>query len=473
MKKTLVILLATLCCLSCDVLDQDPVSVITEKNAWRSENDVIAELHGAYFMARKALLGEKDTYAHWSYSDFRFGDLTQRDITPKFDNFDLKSDNYKTEGLTKWKNFYTAIVQCNLILEKAPTIGKDNFKQYPLEHYLGEAHFLRGFLYFYITRVWGDVPLQTKALNKDPMPREKMEKVLDFAIADAQYAVKNLPWRHTYDEMRVKAVRATRGAAYTLLSHIYMWKREDDNALAASKAVMDSLNYSGYGLMPMTSTAQSDNIFKGRSYEGIFEIDMSEEFKETGTQTIANMTLCWPPYVTSNNYFNTTYIPKDIFSTLFPATDTDRRRTLWFNESNAEIMLIKFKNQAKSIKNVYEDNLILFRLADLYLLRAEALVNKGQPTEAIRLLNDVRERAGAKAYSTTEGDLKDAVIRERRKELIGEGHIWYDMLRNGQLLKYKGTVYNKPDLELGSWTVPVAKESFITNPLLDQTPFWI
>lgn len=473
MKRNIIIWLCLLVFSSCDVLNQDPVSVITEKNAWKTESDVAGELNGAYLLTRKALLGYNNNYAYWMYGDLRFGDMINPNYTSYFDKIDLTATHWAITSLTEWTQYYTAIVQCNLLLEKAPTIAASEYKQQPIEQYMAEARFLRGFLYFYITRIWGEVPLQASALNYNPLPREKADVTLDFAIKDAEYATQNLPWKYTEDESRVRAVKATKGAAYALLSHIYMWKKDYTNALTASQQIMDNRTKAGYELYPMTTSHESDEMIKGRTSEGIFEIDLSDEFNEAGTGTVANMMLSMPPYVTSADYW-ASYVDADTLARLFPVTNPDRRRSFWFNLQNEKPMLVKFKNKSTKKNGAYEDNILVFRLADLYLLRAEALANS-QPasTEAQNLLNEVRGRAGATLYTPAEGNLRLAIIEERRKELIGEGHVWYDMLRNGELLKYKGKTFNQSNLEMGAWTWPVTKASMITNPLIRQLPYWI
>ena len=369
-----------------------------------------------------------------------------------------------------------------MVLEKATLIPDDKFSVYPKSQHLAEAHFMRAFFYFYLCRIWGDVPLQLRATNQEPLPRTKMEDVLKQAIEDCQKAISNLPWRYQQEEAQVRAIKATRGAAYTLLTEIHMWQQNYEDALIASKAVIDSLDYSGYRLMPMNTSTESDIIFKGRTEEGIFEIDLSTEHKELTKTNLANITLCWPPYVKRQDYFKTVYMPIDTLKNLFPDDVVDLRKTLWFDLTNVydkDIMpmLLKFKNkspESTSTTSYYEDNIIVFRLASLYLLRAEALAHTGTDrTEAIRLLNEIRTRAKAPLYNPAEGDLETAIITERRKELVGEGHVWYDMLRNKRILLYKGDMYNESVLRDGAWTWPVNQNSFNTNPLLNQTTFWL
>lgn len=466
---------------ACDVLNQEPVSMTTEANAWKTESDVTAEINAIYSLTRNAILGNNGAYAHWAYGDFRFGDLCYRQLESYLKNLNLKDEYYAVNNLTNWKKFYTAIVQCNLVLEKASGIHESEFTVYSKQQYLAEAHFLRAFLYFYISRIWGDVPLQTQAISQAKLPRSSMDSVLNLCIRDCKQSISGLPWKYKYDESKVKAVKATRGAAYTLLSEIYMWKQNYKDALKASKAVMDSLDFADYRLMPLENTQDNDKLFKGRTNEGIFEIDLSTEYDELTRNNLANITLCWPPYVKQNSYFQTTYMNIDTLNSLYPENNPDRRRSLWFDLSNSDgnevmPMLLKFKNKSsKSTSSIayYEDNIILFRLAGLYLLRAEALAHTGDTQGAITLLNAVRERAGATLYDSNEGHLETVIINERRKELVGEGHIWFDMLRNNRLLQYKGDIYNETILRDGAWTWPVNLQSFISNPLLQQTTFWI
>lgn len=467
MKNILLIILLFISFSSCrSVLDVEPKSFVSEKNAWRTENDVISEIHGAYALLRKACI---DGYRFWSYGDFRFGDLNHDQWGRYYSTQDLKNDYFAIEGQTAWTLYYTAIVQCNLVIEKAHEIKDSEYRMYSKEHYLAEARFLRSFLYFYISRIWGDVPLQTKALNTEPLPREKTEKVLEFAAADADYAIAHLPWKYLYNEADIRAVRATRGAAYTLLTHIRMWQHKYKEALVSSKAVMDSLQFSGYTLLPIE---KSDEIFKGRSTEGIFEIEFDEKFGESGNKTIGNLTLYKRPWVDADLTSNTATINTDTLAKLYPGTD--KRKNLWFqDQSTTKPMVTKFKNAVAARKGFFEDNIVVFRLADLYLLRAEALANEGFEPLAAELLNAVRQRAGADLYDPLVGNLKQWLIDERRRELIGEGHVWFDMIRTKFILTYRGSVFNEANLESGSWTFPVNKYSFITNGQLIQTPYWL
>lgn len=389
--------------------------------------------------------------------------------------------------LSNWTTFYRAIVQSNLVLSKIPTIPDSQFSTYPKEHYLGEAYFLRSFLFFYVSRVWGDAPLQLEAVSQKPLARAPMDSVVNQAIRDCRKAIPMLSWKNTDNEATVRAVRATRGAAYTLLSEMYMWKKEYGKALEASKAVMDSLAFSGYDLMPLQTAEDNDVIFNGRTREGIFEFDLSDEFGEVPLNTsqgggaIANIALCYPPYVPE--YLQSALsIELDTLNSLFPAENPDRRRTLWFDpentyNGNVTPIFIKYKNRS-SVQGTtkypcYEDNVIVFRLGGFLLLRAEALANTGNTAEAIDLLDQVRERAGATLYDAKEGDVLSVICQERRKELIGEGHVWFDMVRNGRLMLYRSTIYNESSLQDGAWTWPVDPQSFITNPLLVQMTYWL
>jgi hypothetical protein len=114
---------------------------------------------------------------------------------------------------------------------------------------------------------------------------------------------------------------------------------------------------------------------------------------------------------------------------------------------------------------------VITRLENIALLQAEALAVIGQQQRAIDLLNTIRDLRRIKRYdSVREGDLIDAIFRERRKELMGEGWRWFDLIRYNKIkqndpafmeLIAKGGIY---------W--PVADDVIKQNPLITQNPYW-
>ena len=129
--------------------------------------------------------------------------------------------------------------------------------------------------------------------------------------------------------------------------------------------------------------------------------------------------------------------------------------------------------------NIYQ-NKIWFRLTDVYLLRAECRARLGGEyiTGAISDLNKIRERAHAKLYSPSEhnGDLRYTIFKEREKELLMEGHRYYDIIRNGYARKEFEEGFRKltdQDFIEGAFFVAVGGDAFYRNPLMRQNTFWL
>src|SRR5690606_24975940 len=150
--------------------------------------------------------------------------------------------------------------------------------------YTAEAVFMRNLAYFFMVRLYGDVPYYTEAYNSDPLPRTSMLTVLENCIADMKAHYQNLPW--TYDDPSVIAVKAMRGSAIALMMHMNMWLAgfTENDALPyyretadLGKEIMEQ-NDGAYELLPLSRTKE---IFKGRTKEGLFEIVQNLNFGET------------------------------------------------------------------------------------------------------------------------------------------------------------------------------------------------
>ena len=123
---------------------------------------------------------------------------------------------------------------------------------------------------------------------------------------------------------------------------------------------------------------------------------------------------------------------------------------------------------------------VIYRLADIILLRAECLVRMGKNDLAIKDLNRIRQRAyGDKSadYSADEGDLRYAIFKEREKELLWEGKRWYDIVRNGywktELSDFHATKMTQQDVDDGALYMPVGWPAFENNSLMTQNKYWL
>ena len=175
------------------------------------------------------------------------------------------------DSITKWYEFYSVIQGANILYERVnngvPGLSGDDKKRYQ-----AEAVFLRCLTYFFMVRLYGDVPYYTKAYQQAPLPREKAVSVINQCIADLKANLDDLPL--VYPDPALRAVRATKGAALDLLMNMNMWNAGFDsgNKLKYYQQTADLgselIGSNVYQLLPLDNFSE---VMKGRSNEGIFK----------------------------------------------------------------------------------------------------------------------------------------------------------------------------------------------------------
>ena len=500
MKKTYIILgLAVLMAMgpSCKkFLDQQPSSEASDQTTWKSDGDANVSVAACYSLIRSALNATITHYAYGDlptdeFSDVVGGDASFRDVMNINWGIGIPSANTYDPRLKLrlYTNFYTAIAQSNRCLyfignmPLSAFTGNDTVAQSARKnHYLGEAYFTRAFNYFYISRVWGDVPLVTSYMTDvsgaPQLARTPQATVLAQAIADLGMAAQYLDWKDESSTDRV--VRADKGAVYALLAHIYAWKGDYDNCNTACDAVINTQS----GGAPSYSLVGGTNylsIYQGQSDEGIFEISQNSvsESSIIGT-SIAGVTLT-QPYIT-NVTIPAWQLNTSTISALYHDVSDLRYQQAFINAPSGGEECIKYLNIQNVNNNaayqVSLNNIIVFRLADIELLKAEALAAKSSPDYAgsLAIVNTIRTRAGLTTplAGITGPALLDTVTAERGRELFLEGHRFYDLVRQA---RNTGTIkfpnINGAEFMAGKNYWPVDPTLFFINSNLTQTPFWI
>lgn len=457
------------------VIDLKPVNSIYEEAFWKTEADAYAALAGNYGLLRTALADQAGSTGPRHYV---YGDVRAREFADNLDWINLQVHNNVMNGfylgeLNNWALFYKVVTMSNLIIKKIPGMDDVQFSQVSRNKVLGEALFLRAFTYFYMVRLWGDVPLVTTVVE-DPtsadnqVARTDQLTVLNQCIADLRQAEAFLEFG--YRDEKERAVRANKGSLFALLAHIYLWKGDAEAAELAADEVMD---HGGYQLV---DTAAYTTLFKGKSKEGIFELNMSAADNEAySTLGIGAKTLCVP-------YNNLTtpvwWVNINLVNTLYPVKSGDKRRQRFFAFLNTDKPIVrKYANVVRTAQDssnglLYESNLILFRLADIMLLKAEAQAKQGKTIAARELLNAFRKRAGLTDYTGTDTDLYREIILERMRELFCEGHTFYDLVRSKLLPEFHAKI-PAADFNAGGWLLPVDPVMFSRNFKMVQNTYWI
>lgn len=393
-----------------------------------------------------------------------------------------------------WRKGFSGVFRANVILQKLPGVPMDETLK---KRYVAEAKFLRGYFYFELVRLFKNVPLFTLPVETSAMydvlqasPQEvyaQIEKDISESIPDLPVTI----------NVATEAGRAGQGAAHALLGKVYLYQEKFGPAaqeLAKVNGTPGGSNTYGYKLL-----ANYGDLFKTSNKfnsESIFEISYTNTSAGgwgcvsctegnimniiTGPRGYNRKSDSAPDYVSGWSFLPVT---KDLFDAIH--FDPRNRATIANLDSlekaglatyekgyqNTGYFLEKFAGRvsnrwtgAGTPELNFPQNMYDTRLADTYLLEAEALVRgNGDLARAAALLNAVRARVGLKAVAATFENIK----KERRLELAGEGHRWMDLVRWGDAataLKEKGFVAGKheilpiPLLELENTKIQQSKE---------------
>jgi hypothetical protein len=476
--------------LSCNkMLDIPSHRALTEENMWQNKNDARAGLAACYALMRAAILNEN---AHWVYGDMRGGDfqVTKRGDLQALVESNLNANFTTMDQWRDWRRFYAAIAQCNLTIDRLPEIVNRDYRYSKNELALdyAQARFVRAFLYFYIVRVWGDVPLVKLPADGTTkvIAREDWRKVLDFAASEALASIEGLPWKYNgqspeqqgeyrgQGESHHISIFATKGMAYTLASHIYAWQEDYPNALKYADVVIDNQSQTGYSFVSASGLTTLNGSFYGRGRSNIFQIDMNFNHAEiASTGQLEDWTLREPDIPKRESEI---YVSKDSILNIYNEA-RDERYTAFFTKMNETYpVFYKTKQLDNDVKNptlkLYSSCIIVFRYEELYLLRAECKARLGITT-AVNDINSVRGQRGLKNINgnlVTGEDLLDAILLERRRELIGEGWYWYDLIHFKKIPKF--TKLTQADVNNGAAYWPISQSALSNNKSLVQNSFW-
>lgn len=431
-------------------LYEKPITNSYDEIFWVNEKNATQAVSGAYFLFRDAL---RNGQSYFTFADVAADNMVNFEwnwasLLRDPGNFKFGYVPYLEDQLWDWSKFYDAIAQCNLVLDKVPGIPESGFTNAGArDRLMGEAYFIRAYAYFYILRVWGEpvlatVPIRESELSNPPnLARSSDADAIKQIQADLAKAIQLLP--ESTDEQPVKA---NKYAAYALKTHVDAWDHKWESAIASADAVINSDQYE------LADSSVYRDIWRGKTDEPIFELAtrFNTSSNETGGLSFFGALLRIPQYNKNGglivntaklfgriNEYNTNdvfYVGKD---SLYSALDLRYRKC--FVKETKGAMLVKYAdvtllNPDDQSTLMVDNNLVMIRLADIMLLKAEALANLNRNGEAEPIVNEIRERAGVRDYDPAkDGLLKTFVIDERQRELFGEGNAFYDLIRSGLL----------------------------------------
>lgn len=452
MKRYIIIIILFFNSLSCtnDFINLQPISVMNAGIFYKTQQDMNQAVMSPY-KSLQSLYNQVYTYMGEIRSDnttFSWVPGNSKDMT-SIDNFGdpLLSDN--SFVTTVWNNSYNTILRCNIVLDKIDGVQFSDPKL--KEQYKAEARFIRALVYFWLVRVYGEVPKVDKQLtviDSYALGRTPIQGIYDFIIEDLKFAEANLPPTYSMTDKG----RITLGGAKGLLSKVYLTmagyplkKGASYYALAEAKA-LEVINLPQYSLV--SDYKALFDVNNKNSSEALFEIQYKKGGSGTGSP--------W------NNDFAPRFSNKEVvlvgdkggFNAPTPSMSAayetgDPRKSISMSDGYVSNPGGAFVNE-KYVKKYYDvsfngsdndNNWIELRLADIYLVYAEALVRQGIKQDiALTYLNKIRQRArNSKGGSATilldyktfgsDADFLLAIEQERRVELAFENHRWFDLVR--------------------------------------------
>lgn len=346
-----------------------------------------------------------------------------------------------------WNTSYNLIYLCNAILE-----GLDNstaISQDLKDQLKGETLFVRSLTYFYLVNLFGDVPYTTYTdyeINKN-LSRTDEQEVYTNITQDLLLARSLLIEQYPSGER----IRANRFVADALLARIYLYM---GNYQQADIYASEVINHTQLYLLEIL-----ENEFLKESNSAILQLKPRQNGENTNEAGIFLFEV-GPPFLVGLS----PYVANGF-------EEGDLRRQLWVKETGSEDQLWFMANKYKMRENTGTtvEYSIVFRLAEQYLIRAEARLNTGNLTGAASDLNMLRSRAGLPLVDTFV-DLQAVLLQERKSELFTEqAHRWFDLKRLGRAEEFLSPL--KPNWSQTHLLLPIPEAELTINPNLQpQNP---
>ncbi len=311
-----------------------------------------------------------------------------------------------------WSALYRVIYIGNFIEEKLPALTV--VPQAQRNELLAEVSLLKGYSYFIAAETFGDVPFVTTTVVTDNSntPRVPREQVLDSALRYMQASLTHLP------DSAISSF-VSKDVAHAMLARLYLYRQNWQEAANYASKVIDSKRFT---LVPN----YRDMITTEFDSETIFEVgfgNTSNDDPGTGTFGLNNIFIGRREVIPSNEFL----------IQIFSSESGERRFTVSFDSDKQRGNDNGFSVAKYSGPDDGYNNITLFRLPEMYLIRAEARARSANLTGAIEDINVLRKRA--KASDAVVGNQANTLLlieRERVYELAFEGHRWYDLVRTGR-----------------------------------------
>ncbi len=459
----IIVLLGTFACE--DELNIGPVTEKASTNFYTTEQELESAIQGVYAQLQNGGLygldligvGEisgEDVFEEIAANDGgRFGQL---------DDFSTNAGNDLVGDI--WRESYRGILRVNTVLNRIDAIEYENTSV--KTNRIGEMKFVRALLYFNLVRLYGDVPLVTEETESpfDFFGRGRTPSAQVYAQieTDLTSAIQDLP-------NEKESGKPAKGAAQALLGDVQLTQGNYSGALTHLEAVVSS---NAYALA--TTTAAIFGVANEGNSEILFEVQFASGFNIDGELEGSSAGSQFRPSGTTANAKGHN-LPAQAFIDSYDINDTRLNDYVAVDAGvNPFYFTTKYEISPTGADDGGSDHLII-RYADVILKYAEALNENGQTSEAITQLNTIRARVGlANTTATSQVEVREAIRQERRFELIGEGHRWFDLKRYGTAVSTMNTFFTNAGINVtiddNKLILPIPQSQLDTDSSITQNP---
>lgn len=411
-------LLSAIATASCsDFLEQEPVNYISDDAVITNAASARSALNGVYHnLGRTAYYG--GTYFDAGVN-LASDNVTWTGSLNYYYDFDTHQYSAENQLLSNaWYSIYATINQANQVINKAVLVN--DLKDAERDRIVGEATVIRSLAFFDLARTWGNISVVKEATTSptqfDGVKQQSAREVYQLVANDIESVYNSL-------SQPSDRVHVNQAVADALLARVYLYLEQWEKAADHATRV---INNSYYSLGDIT-----DIIGAKGAAESVWELAYSSSF-------VNNQSSYWR---SPNDGGRHEWGPsKEVVTLLQDPTIGGDRKAFFADYSTAQVPDYYVGTLYQSPSN--DDNVILFRLAEAYLIRAEALAKQSVPDleSSLQDLNTIRQRSHVPAIEEriSQQELILKIEEENRVEFAIEPHRWFDLVRTGRATEVLG-----------------------------------
>ena len=512
MKQKFIKIICAICVIcglsSCnDWLDVLPNNEQVTDNYWKSKEDVEAVIASGYYYMRQCV----PTMIKWG--ELRGGTIYSSNTSDsKLQDFNMTPSH----SLCDWSNVYKVIGMANSVIMYAPSVEDNTYYDAIRNSHLAEAYFMRAYCYLLLVKNFRDVPLVLTAYVNDnasfDLAKSTEKEIIAQIKEDVKTALATGAAKGTYEEDWATKGRVTKWALYALMADACLWSEDYDQCVEYCDMILNATD--AFRPVFMSNTNDWYTIFyPGNSNESIMELNWDYTTNQqsnnfSGLFTMSTSSTLKPTTEAVTKMKNETQTLKDkgitedgrmgrmLLATYVP----DNGMVLGWPTANQYLIWKYYGTDVQDITGgarVYQDaNFILYRVAEIMLMKAQALTMKGSGSwqDAVNLVNRVRNRAALDDYDVNVSELDELtlleeILNQKEMEFVAEAKRWYDLLWFGRIgnSKYKTQFIAKVIegnqttnqqwilsvlQDQNAWYMPLPQSDIEHNKLLEQNPYY-